>query len=293
MSRASTHGPPAAGWGALARLREAVQADADQQCSAQRAEADGEADQPRRRRQGPALPRRRSRARPRPLPWSAPAALLARRVKPTGVAMATPAPVSSEPTIRPTRPPTMAIRNADLSVSLFARSSICVTCATTPIVTPRPIRRVLLGPSVPDAHRRGPATSGHGQRGGHRSAQTAPLVILPLRQAHTWTARMTRAGRTKAWPESQTDWLQQPEPRPQPFTQEPESRCPASTGIAQTRSAPKSLPKSDIDKGSHAGWTPDGACDLHLLWSGWPDLNRRPLRPEAKSVPRHPAALGA
>jgi hypothetical protein len=69
-----------------------------------------------------------------------------------------------------------------------------------------------------------------------------------------------------------------PEPRPQTVTQEPELRCQASTGIAKELDGPSSnpdwLPK--IEKGTRnplLTWT---------FWSGRPDLNRRPLDPQAR-----------
>jgi len=48
--------------------------------------------------------------------------------------------------------------------------------------------------------------------------------------------------------------------------------------------APIWLPKSDIGRGGTRTAGHPVACDLRVLPSGWPDLNRRPLRPERRKV---------
>jgi hypothetical protein len=88
------------------------------------------------------------------------------------------------------------------------------------------------------------------------------LVIAAKRQAHakrgTGTERRPPAGTTVA---------HLPEPRPQPVAQEPEPRCQASTGTAQPRSAPVSLPESDMGGGGAEGDKPIQVVDLRI--HGW------------------------
>jgi hypothetical protein len=68
--------------------------------------------------------------------------------------------------------------------------------------------------------------------------------------------------------------------------------CRPGTGIEMSsiyrdrtdKIAPSALPKSDISRSERRCAITRRACDLHISGSGWPDLNRRPLRPEGKFI---------
>jgi hypothetical protein len=74
------------------------------------------------------------------------------------------------------------------------------------------------------------------------------------------------AGRSRIAPLGHATWSRRPRSAPK---------------IGLSRSAPNSLPKSDTEAiGAMASVTIQ-TYDLQIPKSGWPDLNRRPLRPEA------------